>query len=174
MFGKTRCFSGARPSGSGRKISATGADHGEAAVRVVFRRGPREPVGGGLYLIWATAQAACSRTSGSGSLRAASNAGSAARSPMLPRATQTLRSQPRRLSRSMGVPRKKARNCASSHDKNSVNDGRSVRGWNSATGDARAKRFQGQTSRQSSQPNTRSPIRGRSSTGIEPLSSIVR
>ena len=53
-----------------------------------------------------------------------------------------------------------------------IPDSKIVQNWRA--GDCRANRFHGQTSRQSSQPKTWSPMSGRSSMGIEPFNSIVK
>src|SRR4030095_1033531 len=52
-----------------------------------------------LASIWATAHVACSAIKGSGSWAARCNAGISERSPTLPRATHTLRRNPRRVIR---------------------------------------------------------------------------
>ena len=64
----------------------------------------------------------------------------------------------------------------SSSASNGINDGASKSCFCSNNGSLLEEilRFTGQTSWQISQPNTQSPIKGLSSRGIEPRSSIVR
>src|SRR6266571_7328954 len=73
-------------------------------------------------LICSTAHSACSAIKGSGSSAARSSAGRSDTSPVLPRATHTLRRKPRRLIRLIGEFLKRARNSASVSSKYSRND----------------------------------------------------
>ena len=114
--------------------------------------------------------------SGSGSSAARRSAGNARASPTLPSATHTLRSSPRRLVRNRGVPANRDLKAASSRPSHSTRSGRarSARWWARSMNPSRAKRFQGQAARQSSQPKMRSPMAGRRSSGMEPRCSMVR
>lgn len=126
--------------------------------------------------IWRIAHAACSAINGSGSVAARSSAGRSHGLPTLPSATHTLRRNPRRFIRLMGEFLKSARNSASVRSKYSRSDMPVVdrRARNALSRDSRANRFQGQASRQSSQPKIRSPMSERSSTGMALFNSIVR
>ena len=126
--------------------------------------------------ICSIAHAACSAINGSRSAAALSNAGRSDGSPTLPSATHTLRRNPRRFTRLIGDFLKSTRNSASVKSKYSRSDMPVVdrRALNSLSRDSLANRFQGQASRQSSQPKIRSPMSGRRSTGMAVFSSIVR
>jgi hypothetical protein len=77
-----------------------------------------------------SAQAACDRTTGSGSDRAEANVGTASAEPQLPSATQTLRANPARPTRRMADPLENESQEASSSavSSSSINDGDSVPG----------------------------------------------
>ena len=108
----------------------------------------------------------CSRTNSEGCSERARNAERAASvAGPLPSATARLRSHrswPRRYS---GVPAARSANCSALHANSStrVAASRPWRGAKSASQLGRANLFHGQTSWQSSQPNTRLPISGRRS-----------
>ena len=107
--------------------------------------------------ILSSAHAACSRTSGDSSSSARASAGTSSARPRLPSATQTLRRKPSRPARRTAVP-SNVRGTRSSSSASQASSGVSTRNGRarvSSLCDARAKRFHGQTSRQSSQPKMR-------------------
>ena len=116
------------------------------------------------------AQAAASRTTGSGSSRARCKGGRADASPRLPRTMAALRARPRRFVRIRAVPRNRWRNSSSDMLRISTESrpARSGRGCNAGSRAAGALRFHGQTSWQMSQPKSQSPTPGRSSSGMGP------
>ncbi len=116
------------------------------------------------------AQTAMPRTSGEGSDRCTRALAARSGSPELPMAISTLRRKRSRPVRLTGVPAKKARNPASSREARNRRSGaaRSSRAASRVSAACRANLFQGQTARQSSQPNTRLPMAGRSGAGIGP------
>ena len=107
------------------------------------------------------AHAAAARTGGSLSVRAARSAGTAAASPRLPRTVAALRSNPERRARHNAVCRKRSRKAASS-SANSSSGGGTFGEANAGSAVVAALRFHGQTSWQTSHPNSHSPISGRS------------
>ena len=89
---------------------------------------------------------------------------------VLPSATQTLRKRPRRLVRIMGVPRNFCLNPSSSSSSTQqigLMQSLEVDGFHTFFPSRNNSREQ--TSGQSSQPKTRSPISGRISMGMEPV-----
>ena len=87
-----------------------------------------------------------------------------------PRSSRCARSGPRPV-RFTGVPAKNARKAASSRAARSARGGaaRSARAASRVCAASVANLFQGQTARQSSQPNTRLPIAARNSSGMGPV-----
>lgn len=94
----------------------------------------------------------------------------------LPKPMARLRCQPSKPARRMGEPSVRFRNSASVHVSRSASWAwsRPWRGLKSSSWVALGARFQGQASWQSSHPNTRLPMSGRSSLAMLPLCSMVR
>jgi hypothetical protein len=146
-----------------------------------------------------SAHAACPRTSDDGSSSASDSTGTASSDPQLPNATETLRQNPERPARRMGDPLENDSQESSSNavDSKSTSDGDSVPGcqddgevgsastpvgnspgpraaYTGSEAGSENLRVKGHTSWQMSHPNTRLPRRGRSSSGMGPVCSMVR
>ena len=128
-----------------------------------------------------SAQAACPRTMGVASESADTSVGTASSDPQLPNATHTLRSNPERPALSTGEPANERRNPRPDNDKsrsaNSISGGPSSSDREAYPGSEDGTenlQVYGHTSWQISHPKTRFPIKGRSSRGIGPFSSMVR
>ena len=119
------------------------------------------------------AHLAASAITSSASVAARSSAGIADSCPVFPSTIAAFRNNPLRFVRKNDVPRNQRRNCSSVMFNNRMQSS-VARVGSFGKLPCPAKRFHGQTSWQTSQPKSQSPIGSRSSTGTDVRNSIVR